>query len=138
MLVGARTIGLAQQQRNLKGSPLRARQGGERLVERPGQQVTEGREGEPGLRLGRRRGEHPPSAFARRLHPGPPDLGLADARLAGDDQRACRAARLEQPLELGACPLAADQFHVASSRSGAAVRVVARHSPEWSQRDSNP
>jgi hypothetical protein len=78
--------GLRPEQRHLEGGSLRRREGVERLVDDPVEEISEGREGEPRLGLGGPRRQCAIGEGSGLCQAVEPQSALADARFAPEDQ----------------------------------------------------
>ena len=94
--------GRGAEEGDVEGDALRLRQVCHWHLEERRKQVAERGKCEARLDLARLRGDHTKAAFPGSLDPGGPERGLADARLAGEEQqpRARPDDRVEEPLDL--------------------------------------
>ncbi len=106
--VGRRAVGLLQQQRNLQCAPSRAGQRGQRLVQHTLQQVRQSGERQRHLGGGRGAAQHPAAGGVRERHALVPERGLADARLALEDECRGVAAERGERRERRPLPVASD------------------------------
>ena len=80
-------VTVAPQERDLQDAPLRFRQRRQGVVDHQVEKVTERREGEPGLRAGRRARQCLPASLGRSIERSAPERGLPYPRLALEHDR---------------------------------------------------
>ncbi len=103
-------VGLAQEQSRLERATLHRRQPRNDVVDHLGQEIREPGVRVPGLGLARPRCERPDAALRRGLDPGRPQLRLADAGIAGKNDRTGRGVRgVEHTDDVGQLVLSADE-----------------------------